>query len=130
MTFYTGIKFFADNLGIKYDKIFAAFSFYSGYVGNAIVSPEKWSGSNSATGYLNIIGGDFYRMGSGFFNGSKTMSLIGQNFALTEDSTFFISYQKLRTGSEILLSSATGTNFNNCQGYCLGLNDANKLYLK
>ena len=50
MTFYTGIKFFADNLGIKYDKIFAAFSFYSGYESNALVYPEKWSGSNSATG--------------------------------------------------------------------------------
>ena len=130
MTFYTGIKFFADNLGIKYDQILAAFSFYSGYESNALVYPEKWSGSNSATGYLNIIGGTFYTAGGGFFDGSKTMSLRGQNFALTEDSTFFISYQKLRTGSEILLSSATGTNFNNCQGYCLGVNDANKLYLK
>jgi hypothetical protein len=130
MTFYTGIKFFADNLGIKYDQILAAFSFYSGYESNALVYPEKWSGSNSATGYLNIIGGSFYTTGGGFFDGSKTMSLRGQNFALTEDSTFFISYQKLRTGSEILLSSATGTNFNNSQGYCLGVNDANKLYLK
>ena len=104
MTYYTGIKFFADNLGIKYDQILAAFSFYSGYESNALVYPEKWSGSNSATGYLNIVGCDFYFLGSGFFDGSKIMSLRGQNFALTEDSTFFISYQKLRTGSEILLS--------------------------
>jgi hypothetical protein len=133
MTFYTGIKFFADNLGIKYDQILAAFSFYSGFNSSNIVYPEKWSGSNSATGYINALsfGDGFYNFnGTGRFNGSLTMSLIGQNFALTEDSTFFISYQKLRTGSEILLSSATGTNFNNCQGYCLGVNDANKLYLK
>jgi hypothetical protein len=134
MTFYTGIKFFADNLGIEYDKILAAFSFYSGFNTNNIIYPEMWSGSNSATGYLStaVIGGQgFYTFnGTGRFNGSLTMSLRGQNFALTEDSTFFISYQKLRTGSEILLSSATGTNFNNCQGYCLGVNDANKLYLK
>jgi len=134
MTYYTGIKFFADNLGIEYDKILAAFSFYSGFNTNNIIYPEMWSGSNSATGYLStaVIGGQgFYTFnGTGRFNGSLTMSLRGQNFALTEDSTFFISYQKLRTGSEILLSSATGTNFNNCQGYCLGVNDANKLYLK
>ena len=134
MTFYTGIKFFADNLGIEYNKILAAFSFYSGFNTNNIIYPEIWSGSNSATGYLStvVIGGQgfFNFNGTGNFNGSLTMSLRGQNFALTEDSTFFISYQKLRTGSEILLSSATGTNFNNCQGYCLGVNDANKLYLK
>ncbi len=126
----TGIKFFMDLVDVEYDQLLAAFSFYSGYQGNNIVYPEIWSGSNSATGYLNKIDGIFYGDGSGFFDGSTLMSLSGQNFELTNDSTFFISYQKLRTGSEILLSSATGSSFNNYQGYCLGVNDANKLYFK
>lgn len=126
----TGIKFFIDLVNVEYDQLLAAFSFYSGYQGNNIIYPEMWSGSNSATGYLNKTVGSFYANGSGFFDGSTFMSLSGQNFSLTNDSTFFISYQKLRAGNEILLSSATGSNFNNYQGYCLGVNDANKLYFK
>jgi hypothetical protein len=127
---YTGMKFFMDLVDVEYDQILAAFSFYSGYAGFNIVYPEKWSGSNSATGYLNTTTSSFYGNGTGIFNGSLTMSLSGQNFALTEDSTLFMSFQKLRTGNEILLSSTTGNSFDSYQGYCLGVNDANKLYFK
>ncbi len=127
---YTGIKFFMDLVDVEYDQLLAAFSFYSGFDSSNIVYPEKWSGSNSATGYLNVADSSFYSNGTGIFNGSLTMSLSGQNFALTEDSTLMLSFQKLRTGNEILLSSTTGNSFNSYQGYCLGVNDANKLYFK
>ena len=130
---YTGMKFFMDLVDVEYDQLLAGFSFYSGFDSSNIVYPEKWSGSNSATGYINAVsfGDGFYNfLGTGRFNGSLTMSLSGQNFALTEDSTLFMSFEKLRTGNEILLSSTTGNNFNNYQGYCLGVNDANKLYFK
>lgn len=125
----TGMKFFIDLVDIEYDQVLAAFSFYSGFASNNIVYPEKWSGSNSATGYLNTIDSNFYSSGTGRFNGSLIMFLSGQNFN-TNNFTSLISYEKLRSGNEILLSSATGNNFNDSVGYSLGVNDANKLYFE
>jgi hypothetical protein len=127
MELYTGVKFFGSLFGLNTNDVFAAFSFYSGFRNNNIVYSEDWA-TNSASGILNNTGQFFSRFGSGFFNGSTYMNL-NKTYSI-ENSTIFLSYQKSRTEDEILISSVTGTNFLNYSGFCLGINDANKLYFK
>lgn len=122
---FTGLKFFTDLFNISSSNILAAFSFYSGFRNNNIVYPESWA-TNSASGILNNTGSFFNTIGTGFFNGQTYMNL-NKNYSL-DNSIIFISYEKLRQKNEILLSSATGNNFSNYSGFCLGINDANKLY--
>jgi hypothetical protein len=77
---------------------------------------------------LNNTGSFFASNGSGFFNGSTHIRL-NKNYSLN-NSIIFLSYEKLRQKNEILLYSATGNNFSNYSGFCLGVNDANKLYFR
>jgi len=124
---YTGSKFFAELVGVDMPQIAAAFSFYSGFNNSNLVPPDSWA-SGSNTGVVNNTGIFFSNSGTGTFNGNTYMSLSGSH--LLDNSIIYISYEKLRTGDEILLSSAEGNNFNNYSGFCLGINDANKLYFK
>ena len=91
---------------------------------------ESSNGMDPVPTFIPTNAGSFYQDGKAFFDGSITMFLSGQNFSLTEDSTLLISFERLQTGNQILLSSVTGNTFNTSQGYCLGVNDANKLYFK
>lgn len=102
-------------------------------INNTIVHPDQWA-TSSSFGILNtgingsVTGSFFQNSGTGFFNGSAIMKLNGPfNFS---NDTILLSYEKLRTGDEILLSSLTGNSFNTYSGFCLGVNNANKLYFK
>lgn len=124
---FTGVKYFVDTLGINVENVFAAFSFYSGNNFDNIVYPEKWA-TNSASGLYTGSSSFYDYPGTGYFNGQNFFKLNKNlNF---DNTTIFLSYQKLRSQDEILLSSAQGNNFNNYSGFCLGVNNANKLYFK
>lgn len=69
----------------------------------------------------------FQYTGTGYFDGNTILTL-DENLPTT-DISIFLSYEKLRHGEEILLSSLTGVG-NNLSGFYLGINDANKLYFK
>ena len=127
MNEYTGVKFFVDDLDIRYSQVVSAFSFYSGWAENNFVYPESWA-TGSATGVLNNTGSFYNNIGSGSFDGSTYM-LLDRDIDL-EDATIFLSYERLRNNDEILLSSVTGDSFDTYSGFCLGVNDANKLYFK
>jgi len=102
-------------------------------IDNKIVHPDSWA-KNSFLGILDSglngsVTGNFYKYnGTGFFNGSAIMKLTSPS--PFENDTILLSYEKLRTGDEILLSSATGNSFSTYSGYCVGVNNANKLYFK
>jgi hypothetical protein len=129
MTLFTGMKYFLDKVGISTSNVPAAFTFYSGqgFNNNSGVYPDSWA-TNSCSGLLNNSGSFFNYSGTGFFNGTTIMKL---NCPYTLDNdTILLSYQKLRTGDEILLSSVSGSSFSNYSGFCLGINHANKIYFK
>jgi hypothetical protein len=124
----SGMKFAVDSLGIEYSNVFTAFSFTSGLVPNTnILKSDSWA-TNASSGILNNTGSFSLYSGTGFFNGN-TFIQLNKNYQLN-NSTILISYEKLRHGNEILLSSVTGNTFNNYSGFYVGVNDANKLYLK
>jgi hypothetical protein len=124
----SGIKFAVDRLGIDYSNVFTAFSFSSGFdVNNNILNSDEWA-TEGSSGILNKTTSFYNFSGTGFFDG-ETFIELNKNYQLN-NSTIFISYEKLRAGNEILLSSVTGDNFNNYSGFYVGVNDANKLYLK
>jgi hypothetical protein len=126
----SGIKYFIDLLGVDYNQVYAAFNFLSGQNINFsnIVYPENWA-TGSSSGILNKPGTFFQNTGTGFFDGSMAMKL-SRPFSFDDESTILFSYEKLRPGNEILMSSITGNSFNNYSGFCIGVNDANKLYFK
>ena len=102
-------------------------------VNKNIVTPDLWA-TSSTFGILNtgingsVTGSFFQNTGTGFFNGSSIMKL---NSPYTfENDTILLSYERLRNGDEILLSSATGNSFSTYSGFCLGVSHANKLYFK
>jgi hypothetical protein len=126
----SGLKFIVDLLNIDYTNIPAAFSFRFNPDNNTnIVEPDPWA-IDSASGVLNSNeGGSFFsNFGTGFFNGNNYFKLSKDYFL--EDSTIFISYEKLRNENEILLSSVTGSYDNTFSGFYVGVNNANKIYLK
>jgi hypothetical protein len=127
----SGLKFFTDTLGVPYSNVPAAFSFRMDTgVKTPTVTPDSWA-IFSASGILNPETNPntfFSNFGTGSFQGNTYLEL-NKNFNLN-NSTIFISYEKLRPGSEILLSSATGNNFNNYSGFLVGVNDANKLFFQ
>lgn len=102
-------------------------------INNTIVHPDQWA-TNSSFGILNtgingsVTGSFFQNSGTGFFNGSAIMKLTDPY--TFDNDTILLSYEKLRTGDEILLSSITGNSFATYSGFCLGINNANKLYFK
>jgi hypothetical protein len=130
---FTGMQYFLNSIGVETSNVFSSFTFYSGFSNNTFVYPDLWA-TSSASGILNTgingsVTGSFYQnSGTGFFNGSAIMKL---NSPYTfENDTILLSYERLRTGDEILLSSATGNSFSTYSGFCVGVNHANKLYFK
>jgi hypothetical protein len=126
----SGMNFLVEALNIDIQDIPAAFSFRANPTFNTnIIYPDPWA-SGSSSGILNTVGGNgfFTYSGTGNFNGNNYFNL-NKNYSFN-NSTIFLSYEKLRSGNEILLSSITGNSFNNSSGFNLGINDANKLYLK
>ena len=124
------MNFLVDALNINYSDVHAAFSFRSNPTINTdIVYSDPWA-SGASSGILNTVGGNgfFATSGTGTFNTSNYFRL-NKNYSLN-NSTILLSYEKLRTGNEVLLSSITGASFANSAGFNLGVNDANKLYLK
>lgn len=128
MNVSSGIKFAVDRLGIDYQNVFTAFSFSSEFdINSNILNSDEWT-TESSSGILNKTIPFYNYSGTGFFDGD-TFIQLNKNYQLN-DSTILMSYEKLRPGNEILLSSVTGDNFNNYSGFYIGINDANKLYLK
>lgn len=124
------MNFLVDSLKIDYEDIAAAFSFRANPVTNTdIVYRDPWA-TGSFSGILNTVGGDgfFTYSGTGYFNGNNYFQL-SDSYSLN-DATILISYEKLRHANEILLSSVTGNSFDDYAGFHIGINDANKLYLK
>jgi hypothetical protein len=126
----TGMKYFIDLLSIDYQNIEAAFNFISGQNTNSpnSVYAESWA-TGSSSGVLNQTGVFFQFRGTGHFNGSTYMNL-SKPFTFDNNSAILFSYEKTNARDEIIMSSISGTNFNNYSGFCLGVNNANKLYFK
>lgn len=119
-----------EAFNINYANIPAAFSFRANPTFNTnIIYPDPWA-SGSSSGILENIGGNgfFTYSGTGYFNGNNYFKL-SNNYSLN-NSIILLSYERLRSGNEILLSSVTGNSINNYAGFNVGINDANKLYLK
>jgi hypothetical protein len=88
--------------------------------------------------YLNNnIGNFLLNSGLASFNGNTLLS-FDPNLSLYRtdprsiifNSTLFLTFEKQRQQNEILVSSLGGNSFSNYSGFCLGVNDANKLYFK
>jgi hypothetical protein len=126
----SGIYYFLNDVDFDISNFNAAFSFDNQFTSNInnYIYPDAWA-SNSATGILTGNNSFFNFSGTGFFNGN---TLIQLNKPLTFDisSTIFFSYSKQRAGDEILFSSIEGNSFDTYSGFCVGVNDANKLYFK
>lgn len=122
----TGIKYYLDNLAIDINQVEIAFNFSSGF--ENLVYPESWA-TNAATGILNNTNSFFNFNGTGFFDGNTLLEL-NKSIKLDSNSTILFSFERLRLGDEVLLSSITGNNFNTYSGFCLGVNNANKIYFK
>jgi hypothetical protein len=130
MTLFTGMKYFLDQVGVQTTQVQAAFSFYQSQIVNTnSVYSDEWA-TSSSSGILNkeATGQFFNYSGTGYFNGSAYMQL--SNPYTFDNDTILLSYEKLKTGDEILMSSATGNNITNYSGFCAGINNANKFYFK
>ena len=116
---------------MNHSSIFAAYDFVSGSAfSNAYLDNPSWiTGASASSGKINGSLNGFYKnSGSGFFNGSNSISISGK---VPEDNfSFLFCYEKIRSGQEILLTSAAGNNFSTASGLTVGINDANKLYME
>lgn len=130
----SGIKYFFDQLGFDSGSLICAYDFVSGsnFATSNLDFPSWYT-----TGFENRFSGritgsisNFYSTisGSGRFNGSNSVEILGN--IPDNNYSFLFCYEKQRTGSEVLLSSARGSSFSNSSGLTLGLNDANQLYLE
>jgi hypothetical protein len=127
----SGVNFFTNLLNIDYEDVKAAFSFRSNSIINTnIINPDPWA-NYSSSGILNTVGGNgfFNYSGTGYFNGN-TYFKLSNNYNLSESSLILLSFERLSSGNQILLSSTEGTSFNTFSGFLVGVNDANKLYIK
>ena len=125
----SGFKYYMDQLGIGQNSLIVAYDFTNNpNTSTGYILPTSWS-SGCYTGIANGSLTNFsQKSGSGFFNSSNSVDISGK---IPEDNfSFLFCYEKIRSGSEILLSSATGLNFNQRSGVTLGINDLNKLYLE
>jgi hypothetical protein len=126
----SGFKYYLENLEMSHSSIFAAYDFVSGsaFV-NSYLNNPSWITGKISSGIINGNRGNFYKdNGSGFFNGSNSVSILGK---VPEDNfSFLFCYEKQRSGQEVLLSSAAGNNFLTSSGLTVGINDANKLYME
>jgi hypothetical protein len=123
---YTGLKYILNNIDYNINDLLVGFDFQENQSISNIVFPNFWA-PNSASGILdNTL--EFYQYsGTGYFNGNTLMEL-NKPLVLGSNSTLLFSFEKLRQGNEILISSITGNSINNYSGFCIGVNDANKLY--
>ena len=125
----SGFKYRMNALGLSDSALLCAYdftkdpSFYTGYV-----LPTYWS-SGSYSGKLNGSSPLFFqKSGSGYFNSSNSISILGN---IPDDNfSFLFCYEKSTTGSQVLLSSATGSTYASSSGLVFGVNDANNLYLE
>jgi len=126
----SGFKEKMDSLGISQSSLLAAYDFVSGSkFTNGFLDSPPWVTGSTYSGKINgTVNGFYSAPGSGFLNGSNSISISGK--IPEDDFSFLFCYEKLRGGEEVLLSSAAGNSFSNSSGITLGLNDANKLYLE
>jgi hypothetical protein len=125
---YTGLKYIFNDFNIDINQIDAAFDFKENTTFSLNVQPNFWA-INSATGILNNTSSFYNFSGTGYFNGNNLMRL-NKPITLNNNSILLLSYEKLRQADEILVSSITGNSFNTYSGFCIGVNNANKLYFK
>lgn len=72
---------------------------------------------------------NFPLIDSGRFDGN-TLVKLNKPLTLGDNSTIFFSYSRQRNQDEILFSTIEGNSFETYSGFCVGINDANKLYFK
>jgi hypothetical protein len=126
----SGFKYYLENLGMSHSSIFAAYDFVSGSgFANSYLDNPSWVTGSVNSGKINGNSANFYQVnGSGFFNGSRSVSISGK--VPEDDFSFLFCYEKIRSGQEVLLSSAAGNSFSTASGLTIGINDANKLYME
>jgi hypothetical protein len=125
----SGFKYYMDQLSIDSESLAVAYDFANNpLLTTGYILPTYWS-SGCYTGIANGSLANFSQVsGSGFFNSLNSVDISG---SIPDDNfSFLFSYEKLRTGSEILLSSAVGSSFSQRSGVTLGINDLNKLFLE
>jgi hypothetical protein len=136
MEIYTGIEYFADLLAIPEDNFRIATSFYSGD-GRSLVYPDHWSTkacTGSGLGINESNWSAFFPSGSINFWGGQQLVLFKNDDPNNKDlslngSSIFVSAERLGSEDTILLSSLGG-QYPFFSGFCLGINQANKLYFK
>lgn len=131
----SGIGYFFDQLDFNSGSLVCAYDFVSGgaFLASQLSLPSWYSSSLFPVRFGGRITGDrasFYTTtsGSGNFRGSNSVDILGS--IPSEDYSFLFCYEKQRIGSEVLLSSAAGSNFSSASGLTLGINDSNKMYLE
>jgi hypothetical protein len=135
MELYTGMDFFGDSLGIPESTFKVAMSFYSGsfpYIDKDFWATDSCSGLAIGASELAWNNG-FFSSGRVLFDGDSLISFKNTNEdnkkLFLSDSAIFMSFERMRNDNEILISSIDSNN-NVFSGFCLGINDANKLYFK
>jgi len=125
----SGFKYYMDQLSVDSRSLIVAYDFTNNPLSTTgYILPTFWS-SGCYTGVANGSLTNFsQKSGSGFFNSFNSVDISGK--IPDDDFSFLFSYEKLKTGSEVLLSSAAGSNFNQRSGLTLGVNDVNKLFLE
>lgn len=112
------------------ESLLAAFDFTNNPAANGgYVNPAYWSRSGSYSGKLNGSSSSFFQKpGSGYFLTSNSLDILGN--IPDDDFSFLFCYERTNSGSQVLLSSSTGSNFSSSSGITLGINDYNSLYFE
>ena len=118
----SGFKYYMDRLGVNQSALSIAYDFtQTSLIDGEKILPTTWSSGC----YTGIVNGNklnfFQKSGSGYFDGSNSIDINGK--INSDDFSFLFCYEKLSTGSQILLSSAQGSTFNAMSGLTLGVND-------
>ena len=125
----SGFKYRMDALGMSSNSLLCAYDFTNDpSLNGGYVNPTYWS-SGCYTGRLNGSSSSFFQnSGSGYLLSSNSIDILGN---IPDDNfSFLFCYEKVTTGSQILLSSAGGSTFSSSSGLVFGINDANNLYLE
>ena len=126
----SGFKYRMDSIGVDSSSLLAAYDFVSGSsFSQGYLDKPIWLTGSTFSGKINGSPTDLYKKpGSGFLNGTTSVSVGG--LIPSDDFTFLFCYERARGITEVLLSSALGTNFSTYSGLTVGVNDINKLYLE
>jgi hypothetical protein len=126
----SGFKYRMDSLGMDQDSLLAAFDFTNNPALNGgYINPAYWAKSGSYSGKLNGSSSSFFQKpGSGYFLGSNSLDVLGN--IPSDNFSFLFCYERVGSGSQVLLSSSTGSNFSSSSGITLGINDYNGLYFE